>query len=55
MHSYIKQFLEVFSSSFFGLARIGAQPDDLAYALGLLFFVFAVVRLGGVLIASALE
>ena len=39
----LSKFLAVLSSV---LANdIGAQPDDLAYALGLLFFVFAVMQI----------
>ena len=43
LSQFFRSFLAVLSSV---LANdIGAQPDDLAYALGLLFFVFAVMQI----------
>ena len=43
LSQFLRSFLAVLSSV---LANdLGAQPDDLAYALGLLFFVFAVMQI----------
>ncbi len=43
LSQFFRSFLAVLSSA---LANdIGAQPDDLAYSLGLLFFVFAVMQI----------
>ena len=43
LSQFFRSFLAVLSSVL--ASDIGAQPDDLAYALGLLFIVFAVMQI----------